>query len=68
MSFQPAELVGQLQQIQGVKRWLVASDEKNTPDLVEKEYEKFARNLQWSMIKGKLAGQFKLEVAVKISD
>ena len=46
-----------------LKRWLVASDEKNTKELVEQEYDKFARNLQWSMIKGKLASKFELEVA-----
>ena len=45
-----------------LKRWLVASSEQNTTDIVEKEYENFAKNLQWSLIKGKIAKKFDLKV------
>ena len=45
-----------------LKRWLVASSEQNTTDIVEKEYENFAKNLQWSLIKGKISKKFDLKV------
>ena len=45
-----------------LKRWLVASSEQNTTDIVEKEYENFAKNLQWSLIKGKIAKKYDLKV------
>ncbi len=45
-----------------LKRWLVASSEQNTVELVEGEYVNFAKNLQWSLIKGKIAKKFDLKV------
>ncbi len=45
-----------------LKRWLTSSDQRNTSDLVDKEYDKFKKNLQWSLIKGKLVKQYDLEV------
>jgi len=45
-----------------LKRWLVASSEQNTADIVDKEFDNFAKNLQWSLIKGKIAKKFDLKV------
>ncbi len=45
-----------------LKKWLVASSEQNTADIVEKEFDNFAKNLQWSLIKGKIAKKFDLKV------
>ncbi len=45
-----------------LKRWIKASNEKATDDVIEKEYNNFAKNLQWSLIKGKLVQQFDLNV------
>jgi trigger factor len=45
-----------------LKNWLVSSDNRNTSELIDKEYDKFKKNLQWSLIKGKLVKQFDLEV------
>jgi len=48
-----------------LKRWLLISNEKNTVELIEKEYNDFAKNLKWSLIKGELNEKFdvKLEEA-----
>ena len=45
-----------------LKKWLVQSSEKNTEELVEGEYDNFAKNLQWSLIKGKIASKYELKV------
>jgi trigger factor len=45
-----------------LKRWLVQANEKNTPEQVEKEYDKFAESLRWSLIKGKLTRQFEIQI------
>ncbi len=45
-----------------LKKWLVASSEQNTADVVENEYDNFAKNLQWSLIKGKIAKKYDLKV------
>jgi trigger factor len=45
-----------------LKKWLIASSEQNSADIVEKEYDNFAKNLQWSLIKGKIAKKFDLKV------
>lgn len=45
-----------------LKKWLVASSEQNTAELVEREYGNFAQNLKWSLIKGKIAKKFDIKV------
>ncbi|MBK7406810.1 MAG: trigger factor [Saprospirales bacterium] len=45
-----------------LKRWLVTSDEKNTPELVEKSYDRFAESLRWSLIRNKLIRDNELDV------
>ena len=45
-----------------LKRWLVTASEKNTEELVEKDYPNFSDNLRWSLIKGQLAERFEVKV------
>jgi len=45
-----------------LKRWLVQANKKNTPEAVEQDYEGFATNLRWSLIKGKVAADNELKV------
>jgi len=45
-----------------LKRWLVQANEKNTPEAVERDYDGFAQNLRWSIIKGKFAKDQELKV------
>ncbi len=45
-----------------LKRWLQANNEKATAEVIEKEYDTFAENLKWSLIKGKLVKRFDLQV------
>ena len=45
-----------------LKRWLVASNEKNTEKLVERDYDRFSDQLRWSMISNKLAEKFELKI------
>ena len=45
-----------------MKRWLQWSDEQNTAELIDKDYENFADSLRWSLIRGKLARQFEIKV------
>jgi trigger factor len=45
-----------------LKRWLVTSNEKNTPESVEAGFEGFLKGLQWTLIREKLVKQFELEV------
>jgi trigger factor len=40
-----------------LKRWLVVADEKNTPEAVEREYDAFAGNLRWSIIRSAIQRQ-----------
>lgn len=46
-----------------LKRWLITSSEQNTPEIIEKGYEGFAKNLQWTLIRSKLAEKYKVEVS-----
>lgn len=46
-----------------LKRWILATNENATEEVLEKEYEYFAKNLQWTLIKNKLAKQFEIEVS-----
>lgn len=45
-----------------MKRWLMESNEKNTKELVDRDYERFADNLRWQMITGKLSDQFNIKL------
>lgn len=45
-----------------LKRWLVTSNEKNTPELVEQDYENFSKSLRWTLTRGKLAEKYGVEV------
>lgn len=45
-----------------LKRWIKSSNEQATDEVIEKEYSNFAKNLQWSLIKGKIVSQFELSV------
>jgi len=46
-----------------LKRWLVASNEKNTEASVERGYESFTKGLQWTMLREKLIKHFDLDVS-----
>jgi trigger factor len=43
-------------------RWLKASNESIPEEEVEKEYDNFAKNLKWSLIRSKLMKEFKINV------
>lgn len=45
-----------------LKRWLKASNEKVAPELIERDYPAFAKNLQWTLIRNKLAKQFEIQI------
>jgi trigger factor len=45
-----------------LKRWMLTSNEGVTMDIVEKEYENFSKNLQWSLIRSKLVKQHEISV------
>ena len=45
-----------------LKRWLKASNEELTDTQIADEFEAFADNLRWSLIKNKLVKQFDLKV------
>ncbi|MCB0638737.1 MAG: trigger factor, partial [Lewinella sp.] len=45
-----------------LKRWLVFTNEQNTPENVEKGYDGFSRGMQWTLLRRKLIEQFDLKV------
>lgn len=45
-----------------LKRWLVASNEQNTPEGVEAGFAGFRKGLEWTLVREKLIKQFELEV------
>jgi trigger factor len=45
-----------------LKRWMKANNEEVDEETVEKEYESFEKNLQWSLIRNKLVARFEIEV------
>lgn len=45
-----------------LKRWMKANNEEVDEETVEKEYENFEKNLQWSLIRNKLVARFEIEV------
>ena len=46
-----------------LKRWILATNEQANEAILEKEYDAFAKNLQWTLIKNKIAKQFEVEVS-----
>jgi len=46
-----------------LKRWIKSSNENANDEVIEKEYINFSKNLQWSLIKGKIVKQFDLSVS-----
>ncbi len=44
-------------------RWLKTSNEKMAPELIERDYPAFAKNLQWTLIRNKLAKQFEIQIS-----
>jgi trigger factor len=45
-----------------LKRWLKYQNEKLTDENLDSEYELFAKNLKWTLIKNKLVDAYKIEV------
>ncbi|MDG2449153.1 MAG: hypothetical protein P8M34_05930, partial [Saprospiraceae bacterium] len=45
-----------------LKEWLLASNDKATPEDLEGEYESFEKSLRWSLIKQNLGKQNDIEV------
>ncbi|MEM1322119.1 MAG: trigger factor [Bacteroidota bacterium] len=45
-----------------LKRWLKASNDTVSEEVIEKEYESFAENLKWSLVRGKMVKKFDLKV------
>lgn len=43
-------------------RWLLANNEGASVEDIDAEYDRFAKNLRWSLIRGKLVNQWALEV------
>lgn len=37
-----------------LKRWLAFSSEKNTPDVIEKDFERFSANLRWTLLRDQI--------------
>lgn len=45
-----------------LKRWILASNEEATAEDVEKEFDTFAENLRWTLIRNQLVKNFELKV------
>ena len=45
-----------------LRRWLLVSNEGMTEERVGREFDDFAKNLQWSLIRGKMVQRFEIEV------
>jgi len=45
-----------------LKRWMLASNENLTRKQIEKEYGRFSKNLQWSLVRNKLVERFEISV------
>ena len=45
-----------------LNRWIIASNENVDPEQVKKEYPLHAKNIKWSLIKGKLNKRFDLKI------
>lgn len=45
-----------------LKRWMQSNNEEVDEETIEKEYDNFEKNLQWSLIRNKLVDRFEIEV------
>jgi trigger factor len=45
-----------------LKKWLKANNEEASDEIIEKEYDAFAKNLKWNLIRSKLEKRFTVEV------
>jgi trigger factor len=45
-----------------LKKWLVSTNEKVTPEEVDKDFEGFAKNLKWTLIKQNISKQYDLKI------
>jgi trigger factor len=45
-----------------MKRWLRTQNERNTEDVIERDYKKFADNLRWSLIRSKILKDANIEI------
>ncbi|MCC6413463.1 MAG: hypothetical protein IT270_17520 [Saprospiraceae bacterium] len=45
-----------------LKRWLQSNNENLTPAQIEEEFEPFAENLRWSLLRDKLVAQFGINI------
>lgn len=45
-----------------LKRWILASNEQATEEDVEKEYDSFTKNLQWTLIRDKIVELAEIEI------
>ena len=45
-----------------LKRWLKTQNERNTEEAIEADYERFANNLRWSLIRSKILREANIEV------
>lgn len=45
-----------------LKRWLVQNEENITAEMLENDYDKYARSMKWQMIENKLIKDFEIEV------
>lgn len=46
-----------------LRRWIQRSNEKADAETIEREYPIFAKNLQWSLIRNKIADRFQIRVS-----
>jgi trigger factor len=49
-----------------LKRWLSFSNEKNTPELVERDYSRFSNNLRWTLLRDQIIKDY--DVALEEGD
>lgn len=45
-----------------LKRWMLTTNENTTAQQIDQQYDSFTKNLQWELIKGKLAKQFDIKI------
>ncbi|MDX1942432.1 MAG: trigger factor [Saprospiraceae bacterium] len=46
-----------------LKRWLKAANEKLSDEMIERDYETFAKNLKWTLLKNKLSRHFDIDIS-----
>jgi trigger factor len=45
-----------------LKRWLQFSDERNTKELVERDYTRFSNNLRWTLLRDRIIEEFNVHI------